>query len=351
MVHTDPAARPINASEAARRRQRRKKLTYAGLLLALIAAQGMWFVPGLDLANTLGFEAVLLAVAAVVFAVQHATELGNATDELGSLTVSAGQHATDLQAVADELRSVAKSLPTRVIGVFPLYMGEIAELVGRTRSSLRIICDTPAHAAFSNTADFERYWQNLGRLCFDGGNVAITCAFIDRDGRRLMHDAQIKSDRDDWAAWKDHNRANCEAFQRFAVSLRVRPVKQDKHDPVEAWGAEPEDFVQSMMRINEAVTASLSHRMDIDWLPSEDPLHDGPNIYVWIRDEDQEAVFVIVPVPGVGVRDFAGFHTRAPELIRALNHVFEFQRGRAAPSEPEAVPLSAGPPPALHPHG
>jgi len=162
-----------------------------------------------------------------------------------------------------------------------------------------------------------------------------------------MHHAQIESDKTDWATWKERNRANCDAFDRFAASLRVRPVKEDVNDPVEAWGAEPDDFVESMMRINEAVTSALSHRMDIDWLPSGD----GPNVYVWIRDEDQEAVFVIVPVPGVGVRDFAGFHTRAPELIRALNHVFEFQRSRAGNLEQEAAALSADPPPAPRPRG
>jgi hypothetical protein len=306
------APRPLNGHQFALRRRRRKLVTRVGLLTALILGLVLVFLPGLDLPDTLGFEAVLLAVAAVLFAVQHTAELDQVTDEL---------------------RGVAESLPTQGIGVFPTYMGEIAELVGRTRQRLRIICDTPAHAAFSNTAAFALYWQNLGRLCFDGGNVTISCAFINPDGRKLMHEAQIESDKKDWEAWKKRNGKNCEAFQRFASGLRVGPpAEENGHNAVETWSATPEDYVESMMRINKAVAARLSHSMDIDWLPLEDVRHDGPNIYVWIRDEDQEAAFVIVPVPGTGVRDFAGFHTRAPELIRALNNVFEFQRKRAAHS-------------------
>lgn len=289
-----------------RTRRRRKGLTYSLLLLALVLAQGMWLVPDLDLADTLGFEAVILAVAAVVLAVQHTAEL---------------------ETVADELRGVAASVPTRGIGVFPAYMTDVVGLVSRTTDSLRILCDTPAHGAFSNTAAFREYWRRLRHLQVDG--VAINCTFLDRSEREKMHRAQIQSDADDWSAWQQRNQANCVAFDQFAREMAVTPTRPaSRGDAVAAWAATPDAYVSSMMAINDAVAREFNHHMRVEWLSFKDPLHEGPSVYFWLRDEDQEAVFVIVPVRGIGVRDFAGFHTREPELIRALHNVFQHRQRR-----------------------
>jgi hypothetical protein len=280
-------------------------LTYIMLLLALAAAQGMWLMPSLDLATQLGFEAVVLAVAAVIFAVQHATEL---------------------EQVADGLRGLAASVPTRGIGVFPAYMAEVAALVGRTTDSLRILCDTPAHGAFSNTAAFEQYWRELRHLNVDG--ITINGTFLDAVGREQMHRAQIQGDEDEWAAWQQRNRAHCEAFDRFARSMAVQPPAERDEDAVVTWAATPDSYIRSVMAINDAVATEFDARMTVEWLGFNDPLHEGPSVYFWLRDEDQEAIFVIVPVRGIGVRDFAGFHTREPALIRALCNVYEHrQRG------------------------
>ena len=287
-----------------RKRRRRKRLTYSFLLLALILAQAIWLVPDQDLADKLGFEAVFLAVAAMVLAIQHTAEL---------------------EAVADELRGVAASVPTRGIGVFPTYMANVAELVGRTTESLRILCDTPAHGAFSNTAAFQEYWRRLRHLQVDG--ITINCTFLEDTGREQMHRAQIEDDAKDWTAWQQRNEANCVAFDQFAREMAVTPpLPADRPGPVAAWADTPDAYVSSMMTINDAVAKEFDHGMKVEWLSFNDPLHEGPSVYFWLRDEDQEAVFVIVPVRGIGVRDFAGFHTKEPELIRALHNVFQHRQ-------------------------
>lgn len=265
---------------------------------------------GLDLDRTLGFEGVALAVAAVLIAIQHSNEL---------------------KGVADELRGVARSVPTRGIGIFPSYLSEVPGLISRATENITILCDTPAHGAFSNTAAFIRYWQTLcGRMI--EGDIKIECTFFDADGRRQLHEAQIKADSKDWKAWKKRNRKNCEAFDQLAKKHGVEPPPlSDGHLPVAAWADTPQAYVESMMAINKAVLSSFDGSLKVEQLPFKDPLHEGPTIYFWRRDYDQEAVFVIVPVPGIGVRDLAGFHTREPELIRALGTVFEHPGKVAGP--------------------
>lgn len=278
---------------------RGKTLTY--VLLVTIPAQALWLLGGLDLAEKLGLEAVVLAIAAVVVAIQHANEL---------------------EAVAQELQSVARSVPTRGIGIFPNYLPEVAELVNRATESITILCDTPAHGVFSNTVVFEDYWKNLRHKMID--NIKIDCTFFDAPGRAQLHRAQIEADTANWKAWQERNRKNCKAFDRLARENKVTPPSSiNTQEPLATWAATPDSYVKSMMAINEVTLASFENGLSVEQLSFDEPRHEGPSVYFWLRDGDQEAVFVIVPVRGIGVRDLAGFHTKEPELIRALSTVYD----------------------------
>jgi hypothetical protein len=262
----------------------------------------IWLLDGFDWERMLSFEGVALAVAAVFAAVQH---------------------TNDLEEVADELSGVARSVPTRGIGVFPSYLSEVPGLISRATENITVLCDTPAHGAFSNTAAFTQCWKALLSKAIEG-DVRIECTFFDANGRRQLHEKQIDSDRDDWEAWQDRNRENCEAFDRLAQKHGLeRPASANGQTPLAAWAGTPKAYVKSMMSINETVLSSFKGILKFHEEPFDDPLQDGPSVYFWRRDGNQEAVFVIVPVQGIGVKDLAGFHTREPELIRALGTVFE----------------------------
>jgi len=275
-----------------------RKKNVVPVFLVLLLGQGIWLLDGLDLAEKLGLEGVVVAVAAVVLAIQH---------------------SRDLDSVVDELQVVARSLPTRGLGVFPDYMPMVAELTERAETSIKVLCDTPAHGAFSNTAAFEDYWTSLRHKMVDG--IKVECTFFDPPGREQLHRAQIKANEEEWKDWKKRNRKNCEAFDRLARDHDITPPLEGRR-PLAAWADTPDAYVQSMMAINEAVQSILKRNSTFELLEFPEPLHEGPTVYFWLRDHDQEAVFVIVPVRGIGVRDLAGFHTREPELIRALTTVY-----------------------------
>lgn len=288
----------------------RAKAFYIALFFVLVPTQILWASDGLDFAEKLGLEAVVVAVAAVVFAFQHSNKL---------------------KVVTDELHSVALSVPTRGIGIFPSYLSEVPGLISRAKESITILCDTPAHGAFSNTAAFAEYWKMLRHLMVDG-TVSIKCKFFDAPGREKLHEAQIKRDLGNWPAWTEHNRENCKAFDQLAHELKVEPPGgSDAGTPEKVWAEDPETYVESMMAINATVLSSFAGDQ-AEVLTFDDPLHHGPSVYCWLRDDDQEAVFVIVPVRGIGVQDLAGFHTREPELIRALGTVFQHPGGALKPA-------------------
>ena len=283
---------------------------YIILLAFAIPVPVIWLLHRFDVNRMLGFEAVALAVAAVLIAILHSTKL---------------------EGVAEDLHDVSRSLPTRTVGVFPSYLPEVVELVGRTKKSLTILCDTPAHGAFSNTDTFTEYWRMLRHLMVDG-DVNIKCTFFDKAGRKALHRAQIARDfdrwdasSDKWDAWKERNLANCVAFdelvQRRGKAFGME-VPEDDREPTAVWADTPKGYVKSMMAINKAVLSSFDGSTSVEGLEFNNPLREGPSVYFWLRDDDQEAVFVIVPVRGIGVQDLAGFHTREPELIRALGTVY-----------------------------
>lgn len=267
------------------------------VLLVVVLGQVIWFFD-LELSEQLGLEGVVLALAAVVLAIQHSNELNT---------------------VADKLQGIAQSIPTRGIGVFPSYMTEVAKLVDRADESITILCDTPAHGAFSNTGAFEEYWSTLHEKMVD--KLQVECTFFDAAGREQLHRAQITDDEVDWGAWQDRNRRNSEAFDRLARYHGLTPPSNGVL-PIDTWAGTPDDYVQSMMAINKHTLSIFRNHLTPELLKFDEPLHEGPTVYFWLRDRDQEAVFVIVPVRGIGVRDLAGFHTEEPELIRALGTVY-----------------------------
>jgi hypothetical protein len=293
---------------------RQPKVFFLVLFLVAVPTQAFWFLSDLDLAEKLGLEAVVVAVTAMVFAIRHDAQLEVVTDKI--------------ETVGGELRGVAKSVPTRGIGVFPNYLSEVPGLIGRAKESISILCDTPAHGAFSNTPAFTEYWRMLRHLMVDG-KIQIESKFFNASGRQLLHEAQIKEDTEHWSEWMERNRANCEAFDQLAHDLKVTPPSEADGHPEQVWAETPERYVQSMMAVNKTVLAGFDDDQ-IEELEFADPLHQGPSVYCWLRDGDQEAVFVIVPVRGIGVRDLAGFHTREPDLIRALGSVFTYPDENAA---------------------
>lgn len=300
-----------------------KILALAVLLIA--AAQSVFIFVDFDLGVALGYEAFVLAIAALMLALEHSSTLRRVTGQLQDVASKLEGVADDqLDSVARELESVAQSVPTRGIGVFPEYLSEVAGLVGRATKSIQILCDTPAHGAFSNTDAFSEYWSRLRHKVVDD-NIEIKCAFFDASGREQLHYAQIAEDRGSWQSWQERNQRNCEAFDDLAQKSKL--PRPDGDSATEIWAAEPDTYVASMMTINRTVLSTFNHGAEIEQIPYEDPLHDGPSVYFWLRDEDQEAVFVIVPVRGIGVKELAGFHTREPALIRALSTVYD-HRGK-----------------------
>jgi hypothetical protein len=274
------------------------------LLFVAISTQVVCWVAGLNFVEWISVDAFVFSLVALVVALQH---------------------TNDLETVKVEIGGIARSLPTRGIGVFPSYMDEVADLADRATKSIKILCDTPAHGSFSNTAAFSRYWKTLRSKAADGG-VRVECAFFDAPGRKELHEVQTEEE-ENWEDWRQRNQKNCEAFDKFAREHDVEPPSsRPASDPLAAWADRPEMFVESMMAINQIVLKSLEVGAHVESLSFDRPLKEGPTVYLWLRDEDQEAVFVMVPVRGIGVRDLAGFHTREPELIRALNSVFKHRR-------------------------
>jgi hypothetical protein len=297
----------------------------AAVVFALIAGppQILWWSDRLDFAEKLGLEGVIVALAlglpALLIAMEHASMLG----------------------------VVAKDLPTRSIGSFPGYLPEIARLVDRATERITILCDTPGYGMFSNSRAFSEYLAALRRK-IDDSDVRVECILLDDREREQLHRAQVKPHIDDWSRWREDHRDECAAFAVLSRQLRGASGKE-RPDPGTC-SATPDEYVQSLMELNAILLERKLHGVDdlqlLQLRDAEDRVHalrQGPSVYVWIRDATQEAIFVLVPVRGTGVRSLAGFITREPALIKALGSVVARHAEGANPSSVathDAVPAS-----------
>ncbi len=284
----------------------------SGALILLVTvglpSQLLWLSDELHLADKFGLEAVIVALVLGLPALMSAIE-----------------HANTLKAVARDLQEVADTVPTRSVGIYPDYLSEIAQLVGRASESIKILCDTPGYGMFSNSRGFLEYLTALRRKIDDPG-VTVECRFLDSAEREQLHTAQIAPFSNRWREWQELNRDKCIAFAELTRRLRGTPPTDA--DTTSPWAITQDEYVAWLMKVNEILLEHQLHGADrldrltvLDENRNVDALRQGPSVYVWIRDT-QEAVFVMVPLRGAGVRDLAGFSTRQPELIRALTQVF-----------------------------
>jgi len=326
--------------------------TVAACTAAGVAVVVLWILGTLHSADAIALlgllTAVLFGIVALKAAVEHKLSLHGVADNIGAVTHDLGR--------------VSRTVLTRPIKDED-QVAKITQLVTKAGHSgprdarypdapqLRVLCDNPAFAIFTEGSGFDRYLEALkGQVA---GCVSlpptrhVELMFLGEAERRELHLDQVdRSTKGDWEGWRDHPDRQAKLDELWR---RAAQICQTKPGPV------PRDltrdmYVDKLAEINEYIrrrhlAGAMVHVLDIrDPDDREGTLarKRGPTVYFWMRDEgvrdEQEAIFAIVPLGDVerqrAPRTFAReqmFSTTDPDLIEALVGVFERYR------EPEAV--------------
>jgi hypothetical protein len=176
----------------------------------------------MNLTLLLEIVSAVLGIVAIVFAITHtlhfrenATKVKSVTEELAVVT----QRNT---AMSETLTELAKTLPTHDIGEFPEYVGELAEMIGKAKHRIIVVCDVPCYCAFSDRTLWAKYWNALNEAKargFDSKSPSISLTWMDSKCRTMVLEEQF-----------DPN--NSESWDRETVDYvsRCRRINRDRFD-------------------------------------------------------------------------------------------------------------------------
>ncbi len=267
--------------------QRYELATVLGVGLALAVVVWWWTdgEPGAVL-GALGFSALLFG------AIQF-------RDAKGTMT--------GLKQIGHQLResteSLEQQLSTRRVGVFPGFMPRIVELLRRAGKTIVIFCDFPAYGDFSSP----HYSEYAATIKGSGARISLLC--LGEGERRKLVDNQIPGV--GWEAWRDEH---AEELRAYLGRLPADPTVD--HETI--------GHRRLLKILDERDALSLKDefaKADVRMTDQVMPL------YFWIAD-GEEAIFSLAPLLQDGALE-VGFRTTDPDMIKALQDIFERYRQSA----------------------
>lgn len=261
-----------------------------------------------------------LAVIALFFALAQARDSRQHAKSLGLANAKVDASITRIETVVSGVNEVAHALPTRVLGDWPDYLGNLAEFIERAQKQLLILCDHPAYGIFSNFAGSMQYQQAIESKLVAG--ISVRTLFLSST-RRLAIDDEFFPAEDGWTP--DYRAAiQTWAGDWGAVGGANDPKNRDELIKLlEATNIAALDRLQSAAQLGNmhAGKQCLSWRETSSLLP----------LYLWVRD-GVEAVFAVAV--RADVANEIAFITIDPALIDALEATFDrFAREAACSGE------------------
>lgn len=203
-------------------------------------------------------------------------------------------HVSELHRALDKIRNVEKSLSTRYLGNFPIFLPDIVDLVNSAKDSVIVFCDFPGYGDFSDPVHALDYIQALERKFAENVTIEVTC--LDAASRaRFLQDQFPEAQ---WAEWQK-DEAKSERMLKFLTTNAKLP------DPSKA---KISDLISAMHQVDEQLLTrpalQKSHTTALH-IP----------LYFWLVDSTR-AIFSIPALTADAVE--YGFSTSDNALIQAL---------------------------------
>jgi len=265
-----------------------------------------------------------LAVIALIFALVQARDSRQHAKSLALANAKVDESIKRIETVVSGVNEVAHALPTRVLGDWPDYLGNLAEFIERTQKQLLILCDHPAYGSFSNFAGSMQYQRAIENKLVAG--ISVSTLFLN-PARRLAIDDEFFPEEDRWTP--DYRVAiQAWASDWSAVGGAGNPKNRGELIKLlEATNIAALDRLQSAAQLGNmnAGKQCLSWRETTSLMP----------LYLWVRD-GVEAVFAVAV--RADVANEIAFITIDPALIDALEATFDRFAQEDACSSEQAKP-------------
>jgi hypothetical protein len=202
-------------------------------------------------------------------------------------------------ALARAVEEVKGEVSTHFVAMFPKFMDAVVDVLRNADTSIRIFCDQPAFGAFSRPDVYAEY---VDLIRAKAEKLDVEMIHLDGEGRNEIRRLQFGGAK----PWDERRTAD--------------DVKQfiDKH----ATGEDPGSmtlnrFCQVLEDVQVELLRGKFQQVRAEQTDRFMPLH------FWIAD-GETAVFSVIRIEK-GAHEY-GFRTKSPNLLEALNGIFEYYR-------------------------
>jgi len=209
-----------------------------------------------------------------------------------------------------DLKSIRGSLPTRDIGAFPDYVGEITKLLCTAKERIVVACDSPCYCIFSNRqlwSDYKTALEHAKDNCIRNQKVpSLSLIWMDKQCRVAVLREQFKPNLAETATDEERNRWKNNHRDKLKFFL------QAEGDPRDADSLPFEEFEKLVENAHERMISDLR-------AVGYTPVHRSLHLYFWIVDDT--AIFAIPNYEDRGKG--RGFWTRDKNIVNGLQIISE----------------------------
>jgi len=181
----------------------------------------------------------------------------------------------------NKLSVVANAMSTKYIDTFPDYIPQIAELISKAKTDIKILSPLPQHGVFSTTSGYLQIKHNIEKKKVQCPKVKINCIFSNEENQRKLLYNQFSKYKDNWEEWcsDSKQKEKIRVFRQLIENIDCNKVVKF------------EEFIDLFIKAGQADINSTFLNENCIYIDHRPPLN------LWIIDE-REAIFAISQTTG-----------------------------------------------------
>jgi hypothetical protein len=187
--------------------------------------------------------------------------------------------ARALEVITKDSKTIAASISTKFITEFPDYMLELASLISTAKRNIFITHTLQTKSTFTDYGGWLKYKEAVEQALSPAHDLKVSAVFSSEPRQREFLEAQFATEKQQWDRWRSNNRLKLKTFIKHFGDEECVEYNENN--------ISFEQFMDIFARTNRIAKKDLfrgAEVFEIDFCPQ---------IYSWIIDDGEAAIFVI----------------------------------------------------------
>jgi hypothetical protein len=189
--------------------------------------------------------------------------------------------ARALEVITKDSKTIAASLSTKFITEFPGYMAELASLISSAKRNIFITHVLQTKSIFTDYDAWLKYKQAVEQALSPGRHLKVSAVFSSEPRQREFLEAQFATEKQNWHGWRSKE------VNRLRLKTFIQHFGDKDSGEYNDNNISFEQFMGIFARTNQMAKTELFRGADVFEIDF------CPQIYSWIIDDGEAAIFVI----------------------------------------------------------